>query len=581
LSRDSIGSSLDSERLDNNPWESEAGMGTSSRVALVLAFSFVAAAVPSAWASWGQDGIPLCAAVGDQIHPELVSVGAGGAIVVWYDSRNGNADIYAQKVNAAGANQWTSDGVALCTAAGDQVLPAIASDGEGGAIVAWSDNRSGSRDIYARRISASGVAQWTQDGLLLCGAAGSQLDPVILPDESGGAIVAWVDYRSGNYDAYAQRVSASGDVLWTTNGVAVCPGAEGQAALQIISDGAGGAIIAWEDSRNGYWDVYAQRLNADGSLQWASSGVALSVAALSQVRPQMVSDGSGGAIVTWIDDRSGPDDIYAQRVNASGIVQWTTDGVPICTAMNLQWDPFIASDGAGGAIIVWRDLRVGDWNIYAQRVNTAGIPQWTCDGNPLCTTVADALNAAIAPDGAGGAIVLWEDLRSGNHDIYAQRVKANGLIQYTLDGRALCTASGDQRNPRLVSFASGAAIVTWWDGRSGNSDIYAQFMDAPLPPTDASTMPGPSFLSQNYPNPFNPTTNIAFALSTPGQVSLRIYDATGRLVRVLVQGDRPAGHCREIWDGRDDRGRGVSSGVYFYRLEAGSFTQTRKMILLR
>ncbi|MCU0640428.1 MAG: T9SS type A sorting domain-containing protein [Candidatus Krumholzibacteria bacterium] len=88
-------------------------------------------------------------------------------------------------------------------------------------------------------------------------------------------------------------------------------------------------------------------------------------------------------------------------------------------------------------------------------------------------------------------------------------------------------------------------------------------------------------LEQNVPNPFNPSTRIAFELSAPAHVSLRIYDAAGRFVRALVEGNRPAGIYSEMWDGRDSNGRAVASGVYFYRIVAGPFESTKKMILLR
>lgn len=64
-------------------------------------------------------------------------------------------------------------------------------------------------------------------------------------------------------------------------------------------------------------------------------------------------------------------------------------------------------------------------------------------------------------------------------------------------------------------------------------------------------------------------------------MSLRIYDASGRLVRVLVEGVRAAGNHTELWDGRDSRGAAAASGIYFYRFEAGAFRETRKMVLLR
>ncbi|HVO76657.1 MAG TPA: M1 family aminopeptidase [Candidatus Bathyarchaeia archaeon] len=101
-----------------------------------------------------------------------------------------------------------------------------------------------------------------------------------------------------------------------------------------------------------------------------------------------------------------------------------------------------------------------------------------------------------------------------------------------------------------------------------------------LAPTDAS-VPPMAFLDQNFPNPFNPVTTIAFSLAGPATVSLRIYDAAGRLVRVLAAEPLSAGRHARIWDGKDASGESVSSGIYFYRLEAGSFSATRKMVLLR
>ncbi|MDH3199011.1 MAG: T9SS type A sorting domain-containing protein, partial [Candidatus Krumholzibacteria bacterium] len=93
--------------------------------------------------------------------------------------------------------------------------------------------------------------------------------------------------------------------------------------------------------------------------------------------------------------------------------------------------------------------------------------------------------------------------------------------------------------------------------------------------------PHVNFLSQNAPNPFNPLTRIAYSLAGRGEVSLRVYDAAGRMVRELVAGVRGPGRYEETWDGRDYRGSRVASGVYFYRLEAGDFTSTRKMALLK
>jgi hypothetical protein len=88
-------------------------------------------------------------------------------------------------------------------------------------------------------------------------------------------------------------------------------------------------------------------------------------------------------------------------------------------------------------------------------------------------------------------------------------------------------------------------------------------------------------LEQNYPNPFNPATRIHFSIASGSHVSLRIYDVTGRLVRTLVDRRLAAGRRVESWNGADAAGRSVASGIYFYRLVAGDFVQTKKMVLLR
>ncbi len=393
----------------------------------------------SALAAWSHDpnvNVPLCTATGDQYSPAIVPDGSGGAIVTWSDNRSGNYDIYAQRVSAAGAVQWAADGVALCTAASAQVYPMTVSDGAGGAIVTWYDYRSGNYGIYAQKVSAAGATQWTADGVALCAAASAQMYPMTVSDGAGGAIVTWLDYRSGSYtDVYAQRVSAAGAVQWAADGVALCTAAYGQGFLTIVSDGAGGAIVTWHDPRNGdNSDIYAQRVSAAGATQWTADGVALCTATGNQQSPTIASDSAGGAIVTWLDPRSGTYDIYAQRVSAAGATQWTADGVALCTATGNQESPTIASDGAGGAIVTWRDRRSGTSDIYAQKVSAAGVAQWAADGVALCIATGPQYSPTIVSDGGApgaagsGAIMTWQDNRSGLGDIYVQRVERFGYL---------------------------------------------------------------------------------------------------------------------------------------------------------
>ncbi|MFQ6115957.1 MAG: T9SS type A sorting domain-containing protein, partial [bacterium] len=88
-------------------------------------------------------------------------------------------------------------------------------------------------------------------------------------------------------------------------------------------------------------------------------------------------------------------------------------------------------------------------------------------------------------------------------------------------------------------------------------------------------------LAQNYPNPFNPETTIEYSLPTPGRVTLDIYSLLGQKVRALVDDYQKAGVYKVQWDGKDDLGRNLATGVYFYRIHSGGFVQSRKLVLLR
>lgn len=422
---------------------------------------------------------------------QVISDGAGGAIIVWYDDRNGlfNADIFAQRINAAGVIQWTTNGVAISTtAASDQYLPNVVSDGSGGAIITWQDFRNGQTnpDIYAQRINAAGVVQWTGNGVVICNAANEQFSASIVSDGAGGAILSWQDARTpSNADIYAQRINAAGVVQWTGNGVAISAASNTQGAPNLVSDGANGAIITWQDYRSGNnSDIYAQRINSSGVVQWAADGIVVSSETGDQYFPSIVSDNSNGAVITWQDFRSGIADIYAQRLNGSGIAQWDVNGVPICTATSYQYNPVIASDGANGAIITWYDVRNGNQDIFAQRVNAAGNIQWFVNGVAVSTTPETQTVPAIISDGSGGAIITWQDQRngSGNNDVFAQKINASGAIQWASNGTAIGNSNArDEYKPKLASDGAGGAIIAWnaYDIPSyAKADIYAQKIDA-------------------------------------------------------------------------------------------------------
>jgi len=114
---------------------------------------------------------------------------------------------------------------------------------------------------------------------------------------------------------------------------------------------------------------------------------------------------------------------------------------------------------------------------------------------------------------------------------------------------------------------------------STTGDLIVQLLNSYV--SSSEQTPKQYSLMQNSPNPFNPGTQISYALPRSGSVSLVIYNVIGQTVRVIVDGYESAGYRQVVWDGTDQSGREVASGIYFYQLRADGFTQIRKMVKLR
>jgi hypothetical protein len=420
----------------------------------------------------------LISDAGDQYYgPALVKV-PGGAIIAWADNRNGNMDVFAQKVDSTGLRLWNTDGVAICTAVEDQDNVRMVSDGAGGSIIVWTDKRSGVSHIYAQRIDADGNVLWAPDGISICTASLEQTYPqIITGGVPGGAIIAWWDNRTGynNSDIYAQSVDGDGNALWTPDGIAVCSATGNQYNTVLIPDGAHGAILSWEDNRVAEGDLYIQRVDSTGAALWNADGVAVCTASSYQIYPRLASDGNFGAFIAWTDNRDGNYDVYMQRFDQNGYPYWYTDGIDIAKQTYYEVATDIVPDGAGGVIVVCGEDRDVEPGIYAMRISEYGYVKWLWSGIPICTVQAGPEEPRAVPDGSGGAVIAWEDYRKGHGDIYAQKIDATGEVLWTTDGVLICGASDDQVDVGLAADGDDGAVIAWRDARGGSAcHTYAQ-----------------------------------------------------------------------------------------------------------
>ncbi len=543
------------------------------------------------WSTNSNVNNAVCITVNQQRGPRVTSDGSGGAIITWMDDRDiatNSTDIYAQRINASGVPQWTANGVAICTNPGLQSAPQITIDGSGGAIIVWQDNRVFPiPEIFAQHIDANGVVQWTANGVSLGGDAIGQSQAQLISDGVGGVIVTWKSGTTQFSNIRAQRINASGAIQWAVAGANMSTTLTPEVP-QIISDGVGGAIISWNEWVGVYpaggHDIYSQRVNASGITQWGTRGSAVCSDTISQTASQLTSDGSNGAIIVWQDFRGGTGSkLYAQRVSSVGAVQWTLNGVAVAPGGLNEVEQRILSDGSGGAYITWRQSNT---SIYAQRLNAAGAIQWTASGLSIVST-GTSIGPQIATDGGTGAIITFYRLGGPNgSDVYAQKVNLTGIIQWPINGAVISSALADQQAPQMVADGSGGAIMAWMDNRDDANysiDIYAQRVNA------NGTLGGTTGVDDDD---YSPPTTFALKQNYPNpfnpntKIGFQIADYGFVALRVFdVLGREVATLVNEeMTPGSYERtfdGINLGSGVYFYKLKTNEFAQTKRLMLLK
>ena len=320
--------------------------------------------------------------------------------------------------------------------------------------------------LFAQRIDAGGQIVWQADGIpvspevsLSIGSMGAA--PILISDNAEGALVAWMNNQVDPVELTVQRVSASGQLLWGLPGTVVGTPSHTN-FFKMVGDGAGGAILAFTVSEgvpgSPATDLRAQRVLSNGTVALQAGGVWVSRAPNSQINPQLVEDGTGGALVTWEHE---PDvenagcfrvfdecDIFAQHIGSDGGILWQENGISITSASHSQHSPIIVSGGSGGAVIAWQDCRrypardpcINSMDVYVQRVNASGVVLWPVDGVPLTRALGNQGEAPGTPhnsiirgiaDSGGGATFVWPDGRQtfcapayvgSNCDVFAQRV---------------------------------------------------------------------------------------------------------------------------------------------------------------
>jgi hypothetical protein len=451
----------------------------------------------------------------------------------------------------------------------------IASSGDTVHVV-WYDTRDGaSPEIYYKR-STDGGLNWGSDTRISNNLYFSSNPSVSI---SGSFIhVVWDDNRDGNYEIYYNR-STDGGTSWGTDTRLTNDSAASQNPCISTSGSVVNAV--WTDNRDGFHaEVYYKR-STDEGLSWGAD-----------IRLTNDLAGSWGASVSasgllvhvlWLDSRNAYQNVFYNRSTDGGL-NWGTDTqLTNNDSTRLANNPSVAVSGSNVHVIWMESPReTFAYEMYYKHSTDGGIT-WGA-GTQLTTNYSSATLFSTLSVSGQDVHVVWDDNRDGNYEIYYKH-STDGGISWGTDIRLT-----DNPSASVYPFvsASGSGVhVLWTDNRDGNYEIYYK-----RDPTGNVTgieniglkLPEDFSLAQNYPNPFNPVTNIRYAILQPGNVTLKVYDILGNEVAVLVDEYNPAGNYKVEFQSAAGGSVGsfqLASGIYFYRLQAGSFIETKKMILLK
>ncbi len=495
------------------------------------------------------------------------------------------------------------------------------SDGQGGAYIATSDYVGNAR---CTRVDHGGNIVWgpldldAQWGAYLSG----HRFPMISLASDSSLIVSCSDvyyYWETEYEAKirVQKISPLGEKLWGDGIVLTPENASGSTNTRgvfsySIADNDGGAYVIWGDGRDDIDRMWMQRISPDGHVLWDSLGVLLNIpgrdirylklTSSSQVLVICVNgttyaqiiDENGGLILNTAHDfglgnygyfaLDSNDNLffmnYHERVFKTNLTfdhLWSDSGFAFSDSSDFIFD--LIPDQDGGAILQYRKEDITDRN-FSQWVNSDGSLKYGISG--AFSLISDgSWSPATMSDDSTFIVIHHAGFSSQAH--FAQRMDSQGNALWEHPVRTTPSDIYSQQASYAVSDGEGGAIYVYeYNNRIFATQIgYTGTLGSITSIDDPRNLPKRHLLLSLYPNPFNPSTIMEYDLPEYAEVSLIIYDMTGREVNRLVSRPQSPGSYKVSWNGRDHSGREVSGGMYFARLEAGSSFSVIKMVYLR
>lgn len=303
-------------------------------------------------------------------------------------------------------------------------------------------------------------AQWTADSTrntMICDTVGQQDYPAIVSDGADGAIVTWEDARAnGSFDIYAQRIDRKGIPQWTRQGIQVCKGSANQRYPVITTDNNGGAYVAWLDSRFSTLGncIYAQHIKANGTLAYPDTGLPVGLGKNGRQNPAISDDGRGNAFIAWEDNRSitsgSQPDIFMNKLWPGGVKY-----VPSTNA---------SATGASRRI----NLGFGNWKNEFDDPNAHFKSKGYGDITNMSITIGGKLYAV-------GSVTSDTSLTLATYPPWAENLTYYFAF---MQGLVVDTSTNKQHGPSVCSDGTGGCYLAWETGATLPNSISAMHFDS-------------------------------------------------------------------------------------------------------
>jgi hypothetical protein len=390
------------------------------------------------------------------------SDGNGGIYIAWAETFYDDS-LFVQHIGADGQLLWDAKGKVVFAVGYQEVMDGISIcvGSDKSVVVGWNamNTTTNRYRIYAQRYNESGAEQWGANGKEVSLAAGSRKGELVT-DGAGGVIALFYDTRDSGM--YAQRIDSGGNFRWAAGGINICP-VPGTRFIRpgmrhygpgsyAVADGNGGAIVMFNDNRNSSidsiygqayetnMDVYAQKVNADGSLPWGKAGIAVALrkARVNDDCEQVYADAHGGAIVQSenVSNEQHATCKLVQRISAAGGRMWGDSGIVLTRGRSDEFYSNIQPDDSGntyaGFLYIPQPYHESATPLLAMRkINGAGQDLWSSNGTLIRNGFVFShpfSGAATAPQTDGSAILAWPEGEGYRLVIAGGKITAAGSL---------------------------------------------------------------------------------------------------------------------------------------------------------